>query len=303
MVETGSGRLVRGLGPIATVALVVGNIIGAGIYVVPGSLAAMAGPLALVAWLINLAAYFCLAAVFADLGGAYPISGGPQVYAQKAFGDLVGFEAAYLYWLSAVIGNAAYPTAFVGYLAVLVPAAAAPLPAFLVAQALLWSLTLLNIAGVEVGGKVQVLTAVLKVLPLLVVAVVLLVSGRASNLEPFAPHGWALCSRRSRSSPGFSWAPRPSRFLPRRSRARAGRFAGPRMRASASSRRSTCCSISPWCSGCQPRSGDRGALARNSGHGSWPSPATSRSTPNVSPSKNAPWLRPSDAYSFWSKAA
>lgn len=155
MVETGSGRLVRGLGPIATVALVVGNIIGAGIYVVPGSLAAMAGPLALVAWLINLAAYFCLAAVFADLGGAYPISGGPQVYAQKAFGDLVGFEAAYLYWLSAVIGNAAYPTAFVGYLAVLVPAASAPLAAFLVAQALLWSLTLLNIAGVRVGGRVM----------------------------------------------------------------------------------------------------------------------------------------------------
>jgi len=171
------------------VALVVGNIIGAGIYVVPGSLAAMAGPLALVAWLINLAAYFCLAAVFADLGGAYPISGGPQVYAQKAFGDLVGFEAAYLYWLSAVIGNAAYPTAFVGYLAVLVPGASAPLPAFLVAQALLWSVTLLNIA--RVGGRVQVLTAVLKVVPLFVVAVVLLAGGSSTHLTPFAPHGWA----------------------------------------------------------------------------------------------------------------
>jgi len=183
-------RPVRGLGPIAAVALVVGNIIGAGIYVVPGSLAAVAGPLALVAWLVNVAAYFCLAAVFADLGGAYPISGGPQVYTQKAFGDLVGLEAAYLYWLSAVIGNAAYPTAFVGYLAVLVPAVSAPLPAFLVAQVLLWSLTLVNIAGVRVGGRVQVWTTILKVVPLVVISIVLLASASLSNLTPFAPHGW-----------------------------------------------------------------------------------------------------------------
>ena len=171
--------------------MVVGNIIGAGIYVVPGSLAEVAGPLALAAWLVNIAAYFCLAAVFADLGGAYPISGGPQVYAQRAFGDLVGLEAAYLYWLSCVIGNAAYPTAFVGYLAVLVPPVSAPLPAFLVAQALLWSLTLVNIAGVRVGGSVQVLTTILKVVPLLFVSIVLLANGSASNLTPFAPHGWA----------------------------------------------------------------------------------------------------------------
>ncbi len=191
MGEAGSGRLVRGLGPVAAVALVVGNIIGAGIYVVPGSLAAIAGPLALVAWLVNVAAYFCLAAVFAALGGAYPISGGPQVFAQRAFGDLIGFEAAYLYWLSCVIGNAAYPTAFIGYLGALVPALAEPLPAFLVAQALLWSLTLVNIAGVRVGGTVQVLTATLKIVPLLLVAVVLLATGSASHLVPFAPHGWA----------------------------------------------------------------------------------------------------------------
>jgi APA family basic amino acid/polyamine antiporter len=189
--EEANPRLVRGLGPVAAVALVVGNIIGAGIYVVPGSLAGIAGPLALVAWLINVTAYFCLAAVFADLGGAYPISGGPQVYAQKAFGDFVGFETAYLYWLSSVVGNAAYPTAFVGYLAVLVPAVSAPIPAFLTAQALVWSLTLVNIAGVRVGGRVQVLTTILKVVPLVVVSVVLLAHGSPSNLTPFAPHGWA----------------------------------------------------------------------------------------------------------------
>lgn len=184
------GQLVRGLGPLAAVALVVGNIIGAGIYVVPGSLAELAGPLALVAWAINLVAYLCLAGVFADLGGAYPISGGPQVFAERALGRFVGFEMAYLYWLSAVIGNAAYPTSFVGYLSVFVPATASPLVAFLLAQALLWSLTLANIAGVRVGGRVQIVTAGLKVAPLLIVSVALLANGSPSNLTPFAPQGW-----------------------------------------------------------------------------------------------------------------
>jgi APA family basic amino acid/polyamine antiporter len=190
MTDRKGGRLVRGLGPLAAVALVVGNIIGAGIYVVPGSLAELAGPLALVAWAINLAAYLCLAGVFADLGGAYPISGGPQVFTERALGRFVGFEMAYLYWLSAVIGNAAYPTSFVGYLSVFLPAAASPLVAFLLAQALLWSLTLANIAGVRVGGKVQIVTAALKVAPLLIVSVALLANGSASNLTPFAPQGW-----------------------------------------------------------------------------------------------------------------
>jgi amino acid permease len=68
------GGLVRGLGPLATTALVVGNMIGSGIYVVPGQLAELAGPLGLVAWAINTAGYLCLTSVFADLGGAYPVS-------------------------------------------------------------------------------------------------------------------------------------------------------------------------------------------------------------------------------------
>ena len=79
--ETASASLVRGLGPIATTSLVVGNMIGSGIYVVPAGLAEVAGPLGLAAWAINTAGYLCLTCVFADLGGAYPVSGGLQAFA------------------------------------------------------------------------------------------------------------------------------------------------------------------------------------------------------------------------------
>lgn len=182
--------MVRGLGLVATTALVVGNMIGSGIYVIPSSLAETAGPLGLVAWAINAAGYLCLTAVFADLGGAYPVSGGLQAYARRAFGDLVGFEVGFLYWLCAVIGNAAFLTAFVGYLAVLWPAAGDPWTAFGVSQALLWGLTLTNSFGVRAGGVVQVVTVVCKLAPLVLLSVALWPLASLAHVEPFAPKGW-----------------------------------------------------------------------------------------------------------------
>jgi hypothetical protein len=82
-----------------------GHLRGAG-----GQSAELAGPLGLVAWAINTAGYLCLTAVFADLGGAYPVSGGLQAFARRAFGDFAALEVGYLYWMCAVIGNAAFLT-------------------------------------------------------------------------------------------------------------------------------------------------------------------------------------------------
>ncbi|MDC0668754.1 APC family permease [Nannocystis radixulma] len=182
--------MVRGLGLVATTALVVGNMIGSGIYVIPSSLAETAGPLGLVAWAINAAGYLCLTAVFADLGGAYPVSGGLQAFARRAFGDLVGLEVGFLYWLCAVIGNAAFLTAFVGYLAVLWPAAGDPLVAFAVSQALLWALTLTNAVGVRAGGAIQVVTTICKLTPLVLLSVALWPLASLEHVQPFAPRGW-----------------------------------------------------------------------------------------------------------------
>ncbi len=191
MAARSASAMVRGLGPVATTALVVGNMIGSGIYVVPAGLAETAGPLGLVAWAINTLGYLCLTSVFADLGGAYPVSGGLQAFARRAFGDFAALEVGYLYWMCAVIGNAAFLTAFITYLAVLWPGAAAPLTAFLVSQVLLWTLTLFNAIGVKAGGIVQTITVIFKVGPLLVLSFALLPYASLDNLQPFAPHGLA----------------------------------------------------------------------------------------------------------------
>lgn len=178
------------MGPWTATALVAGNIIGSGIYVIPASLADAAGPLALLAWPIVALGYLCLNAVYSDLGEAYPIQGGLQVYTATAFGPLAGAVATTLYWISCVVGNAAFMTAFVGYAAVFFPALARPLPAFLTAQALLWSLTVVNIFGIRAGGAVQGVTTVLKLVPLLVLVLLLIPHADVANLHPFAPKGW-----------------------------------------------------------------------------------------------------------------
>src|SRR4249920_2963429 len=108
MKEREQGRLVQGLGPWAATALVAGNVIGSGIYVIPASLADAAGPLSLLAWPIVAAGYLFLNAMYADLAEAYPYQGGLQVYAERAFGPLAGLIASSMYWLSCVIGNGAF---------------------------------------------------------------------------------------------------------------------------------------------------------------------------------------------------
>src|SRR5580765_1716149 len=173
MSDRAQGRLVQGLGTWSATALVAGNIIGSGIYVIPASLADAAGPLSLLAWPIVAVGYLCLNAVYSDLAEAYPVQGGLQAYAAAAFGPLAGAITATLYWISCVVGNAAFITAFVGYAAVFVPAFHDPLPAFLLAQAVLWTLTLVNAGGVVAGGAVQMVTTILKVVPLVVLAILL----------------------------------------------------------------------------------------------------------------------------------
>jgi len=190
MSERAQGRLVQGLGVWAATALVAGNVIGSGIYVIPASLADAAGPLSLLAWPIVALGYLALNAVYADLAEAYPIQGGLQVYTATAFGPLAGLVATTLYWVSCVVGNAAFMTAFVGYAAVYFPVFENPLPAFVLAQALLWTLTAVNIAGVKAGGAVQTVTTVLKIVPLLILAAILLPHADVQNLTPFAPKGW-----------------------------------------------------------------------------------------------------------------
>lgn len=160
----------RQLGLWMCTALVVGNIIGSGIYMLPASLAPY-GLNSVWAWLLTATGAMVLAMVFAGLSRAFPDAGGTYEYTRMAFGDLPAFVVAWGYWISVWVGNAAVATGSVSYLSNLlpwiaeVPGASATVTVFFV-----WLLTAVNVYGVRAVGNVQVVTTVLKLLPLLAIA-------------------------------------------------------------------------------------------------------------------------------------
>ncbi|MFB6527292.1 amino acid permease [Streptomyces sp. NPDC056399] len=173
--------------PVAT-ALVMGNIIGGGIFLLPASVAPY-GTISLVAFGILTLGAIALALVFGRLAHRHPRTGGPYVYAREAFGDFAGFLTAWSYWITAWVSNAALAVAAVGYLDVLVPLHGSK-PATLAAALLVqWLPALANLAGTRYVGAVQIVATVLKFVPLLLVAVGGLLFFDSSHLGPFRADG------------------------------------------------------------------------------------------------------------------
>ncbi|MFF3084563.1 amino acid permease [Streptomyces nojiriensis] len=170
--------------PVAT-CLVMGNIIGGGIFLLPASVAPF-GTISLVAFAVLTAGAIALALVFGRLAERHPQTGGPYVYARAAFGDFAGFLAAWSYWITAWVSNAALAIAATGYLTVLFPAAGEHKWSLcLAALAVQWLPALSNLAGTRYVGAVQVVATVLKFAPLLLVAVGGLFFFDPANLGPF----------------------------------------------------------------------------------------------------------------------
>jgi len=148
-------------------ALVVGNTIGIGIYVLPASLAPY-GLNAMVGWGITIVGMTILARVFARLARRFPAADGPYAYIEATSGRLAAFVSIWCYWVSCWITNAAIAIGVVGYLGKVVPAVEQFPPAAL-ALGLVWLFVLVNALGVRTGGGVQVVTTVLKLVPMAVI--------------------------------------------------------------------------------------------------------------------------------------
>jgi basic amino acid/polyamine antiporter, APA family len=146
-------------------ALVIGNTIGMGIFVLPASLAPY-GLNAMLGWGITVLGMTMLARVFAQLAREFPSADGPYTYIERTTGKLPAYIAVWCYWVSCWITNAALAIGLVGYLGKVVPGLDAWPPALL-AIALLWLFVGINLFGVRMSGGVQVVTTTLKLLPMI----------------------------------------------------------------------------------------------------------------------------------------
>jgi APA family basic amino acid/polyamine antiporter len=157
----------RQLGVWMAIALVVGNIIGAGVFLLPSALAPY-GINAVIGWLVTIAGALCLAFIFAEF--AKHRLGGPYAYTREAFGPLAAFVVRWSYWISIWTANAAIAIAATSYLSRIVPALnGSPGTAASTTIGLVWLFTLINMQGPRAAGVTQVLTTVLKLVPLVAV--------------------------------------------------------------------------------------------------------------------------------------
>ena len=175
----------RSLGLWMCTALVVGNMIGSGVFLLPASLAPFGG-ISVLGWLFSSAGAVCLALVFAQLARQLPKIGGPYAFARQGFGDFGGFLVAWSYWTSVITSDAALAVAGVSYLTVFWPAlSASPLLGAVVAIGAVWLLTLVNLRGVHTAGQLQVVTTILKALPLVAIGIFGLLSFNPAHFTPF----------------------------------------------------------------------------------------------------------------------
>lgn len=173
------------LGGMMSMAMVVGTMIGSGIYLLPTTLAPY-GLNMVVAFVVTVGGTMCLAFALACLAARIP--GGPFVYVERAFGESAAFLTMWSYIVSQWTGVAAVAVAIGGAIGHVVPEAASGTGLTIVALGSIAVLTLVNMMGARSAGWVQLVATIIKIVPL--VAVVLLVAvrfGTATPVEPLAP--------------------------------------------------------------------------------------------------------------------
>ncbi|MDP2042340.1 APC family permease [Algoriphagus sp.] len=160
----------RTLGLITVISLVAGGMIGSGIFTLPSTLAKFGG-ISLLGWVIAAIGAWVLAHLMSALSKVIPETGGSYAYTKAAIGELAGFIVAWGFWLSIWSTNAAIALTFSGYFGVFFPEVSqSSWFSVTVALSAIWGLSILNSLSIRSSGNLQVVTTVLKILPILLVA-------------------------------------------------------------------------------------------------------------------------------------
>ncbi|MEN9696839.1 MAG: hypothetical protein RLZ56_260 [Bacteroidota bacterium] len=183
------------LGLWTSTSLVVGNMIGAGVFMMPATLSNFGG-ISLIGWVCSAIGAFLIAKVFSHLSKLLPAAdGGPYAYSQKGLGDFAGFLVAWGYLVSVWCTNAAITVSFISAMSTFVPALATnPFLAIGVGLATIWFLSWINSLGVFTSGVLQLITTILKIVPIVLIGLVGLFYIQWQNFLPFNASGSSTIS-------------------------------------------------------------------------------------------------------------
>jgi len=170
--------------------LVLGTMIGAGVFLMPSALASY-GSISLIGWLFSSLGAIVIAKVFANISKLIPSSdGGPYAFTKAGLGDFAGFLIGWGYLISVWTTNAAIAVSLVSAMSTFFPILAQDATiALATGLVFLWLLTWVNTLGVIASGRVQLMTTILKIVPLVLVAVGGLLLLDPQNLLPFNMSG------------------------------------------------------------------------------------------------------------------
>ncbi len=184
----------RKLGLSMAIALVMGNMIGSGVFLLPASLAPF-GWNGVAGWAITIGGALALAFVLARLTVAYPDAGGPTGFVERAFGRIPSFMIGWAYWVSVWTANVTLAVAAVSFLSLFVPVLGQHMA--LSTIALIWIVTAINWRGARAAGQFQIATLLIKLIPLVTVIVLIPIAfGRSEPvaLTPFPAEGLSLAA-------------------------------------------------------------------------------------------------------------
>lgn len=167
-------------------ALVVGNMIGSGIFLLPASLA-LYGGISILGWLLSSLIAILLALIFGDLAKwNSKTTGGPYAYTRIELGEFPAFLVAWGYWISIWSTNAAIAVALVGYLGVFFPILISNVwAAIFTGLAFIWFFSWINSRQIQTVGLVQLMTTILKIIPILFIGLIGIFFINTAHFTPF----------------------------------------------------------------------------------------------------------------------
>src|SRR5262245_54851335 len=192
-VPAASEDTARGFGLPQAIALIMGSIIGVGIFNLPTSLAPY-GPITLVSMGLTTVGALVLAVLVGALSRRLPADGGPYAYARVAFGNPLGFMNAWSYWITAWAGNAAIAVGWVLYVEHFINKGHDKWYSILLVLIGLWIPAAINLTGVKNMGSIQVITTILKFAALLFMSTVGLFYIDGANYTPWNVSGASAIS-------------------------------------------------------------------------------------------------------------
>jgi APA family basic amino acid/polyamine antiporter len=169
-------------------ALIVGSIIGVGVFSLPYALSSY-GPISLLAMGLATVGALALAILIAALSRRMPAQGGPYAYARARIGNGIGFSNAWSYWITTWAGNAAIAVGWVFYVERFLNKGGATFWSIVIALVGLWLPAAINLTGLRNMGVFQVWTTVLKFIPLLLMATLGLFFIDGGNFTPWNVSG------------------------------------------------------------------------------------------------------------------